>query len=240
MCTAICGGSAIAGHAPITNAGDEDMAVSLAQSSRSMQSPLLAFPMIGFALHLTRQFGLWARSRFMTPLGRRSSRALRPPGAHRRHHGQLAPHVDRRRPRHRRHLEEQHAHSVAWHPVFLACGGREHLCAVATRFAASRMMSACGHRTPPRSACGEYVASDAHRCRDRRKAEIQDEPRPLNARAALRDGGGGEGERHDPQCARELDRGADGERLGAVGAAAPTTEWCHESRALPIGRTGTA
>ena len=59
--TAICGGSAIAAIAPITNAGDEDMAVSLGTVFTLNAVALLAFPMIGFALHLTQsQFGLWA------------------------------------------------------------------------------------------------------------------------------------------------------------------------------------
>jgi uncharacterized integral membrane protein (TIGR00698 family) len=59
--TAICGGSAIAAIAPITNAGDEDMAVSLGTVFTLNAIALLAFPMIGFALHLTQsQFGLWA------------------------------------------------------------------------------------------------------------------------------------------------------------------------------------
>jgi uncharacterized integral membrane protein (TIGR00698 family) len=59
--TAICGGSAIAAIAPITNAGDEDMAVSLGTVFTLNAVALLAFPTIGFALHLTQsQFGLWA------------------------------------------------------------------------------------------------------------------------------------------------------------------------------------
>lgn len=59
--TAICGGSAIAAIAPITNASDEDMAVSLGTVFTLNAVALLAFPMIGLALHLTQsQFGLWA------------------------------------------------------------------------------------------------------------------------------------------------------------------------------------
>jgi uncharacterized integral membrane protein (TIGR00698 family) len=59
--TAICGGSAIAAIAPITRAGDEDMAVSLGTVFTLNAVALLAFPAIGFALHLTQpQFGLWA------------------------------------------------------------------------------------------------------------------------------------------------------------------------------------
>jgi uncharacterized integral membrane protein (TIGR00698 family) len=59
--TAICGGSAIAAIAPITNARDEDMAVSLGTVFTLNAIALLAFPTIGWALHLTQsQFGLWA------------------------------------------------------------------------------------------------------------------------------------------------------------------------------------
>jgi uncharacterized integral membrane protein (TIGR00698 family) len=59
--TAICGGSAIAAIAPITKASDEDMAVSLGTVFTLNAIALLAFPAIGFALHLTQsQFGLWA------------------------------------------------------------------------------------------------------------------------------------------------------------------------------------
>ena len=59
--TAICGGSAIAAIAPITKAGDEDMAVSLGTVFTLNAIALLAFPAIGFALHMTQtQFGLWA------------------------------------------------------------------------------------------------------------------------------------------------------------------------------------
>jgi uncharacterized integral membrane protein (TIGR00698 family) len=59
--TAICGGSAIAAIAPITNAGDEDMAISLGTVFTLNAIALLAFPTIGFALHMTQsQFGLWA------------------------------------------------------------------------------------------------------------------------------------------------------------------------------------
>lgn len=59
--TAICGGSAIAAIAPITDAGDEDMAVSLGTVFTLNAIALLAFPTIGWALHLTQsQFGLWA------------------------------------------------------------------------------------------------------------------------------------------------------------------------------------
>ena len=59
--TAICGGSAIAAIAPITDAGEEDMAVSLGTVFTLNAIALLVFPTIGFALHLTQsQFGLWA------------------------------------------------------------------------------------------------------------------------------------------------------------------------------------
>jgi uncharacterized integral membrane protein (TIGR00698 family) len=59
--TAICGGSAIAAIAPITKAGDEDLAMSLGTVFTLNAIALLIFPAIGFALHLTQpQFGLWA------------------------------------------------------------------------------------------------------------------------------------------------------------------------------------
>jgi uncharacterized integral membrane protein (TIGR00698 family) len=59
--TAICGGSAIAAVAPITNAGDEDIAVSLGTVFVLNSIALFIFPMIGSALHLSQsQFGLWA------------------------------------------------------------------------------------------------------------------------------------------------------------------------------------
>jgi uncharacterized integral membrane protein (TIGR00698 family) len=59
--TAICGGSAIAAVAPITNAGDEDIAVSLGTVFVLNSIALFIFPLIGGALHLSQsQFGLWA------------------------------------------------------------------------------------------------------------------------------------------------------------------------------------
>ncbi len=59
--TAICGGSAIAAVAPITNASEEEIAVSLGTVFVLNAVALLAFPAIGTALHLTQtQFGLWA------------------------------------------------------------------------------------------------------------------------------------------------------------------------------------
>ncbi len=59
--TAICGGSAIAAVAPITNAGDEDIAISLGTVFVLNSIALFIFPAIGGALHLSQsQFGLWA------------------------------------------------------------------------------------------------------------------------------------------------------------------------------------
>ncbi|HEV2484589.1 MAG TPA: putative sulfate exporter family transporter [Terracidiphilus sp.] len=59
--TAICGGSAIAAVAPITNAGEEEIAVSLGTVFVLNSVALLAFPVIGTLLHLTQtQFGLWS------------------------------------------------------------------------------------------------------------------------------------------------------------------------------------
>jgi len=59
--TAICGGSAIAAMGPILNADEEEMAVSLGTVFVLNSVALLAFPAIGWALHLTQtQFGLWA------------------------------------------------------------------------------------------------------------------------------------------------------------------------------------
>lgn len=59
--TAICGGSAIAAVAPITNAGDEDIAISMGTIFVLNSIALFVFPVIGGALHLSQsQFGLWA------------------------------------------------------------------------------------------------------------------------------------------------------------------------------------
>ncbi|MGH9699793.1 MAG: YeiH family protein [Candidatus Acidiferrales bacterium] len=59
--TAICGGSAIAAVGPITDASDEQMAISLGTIFILNSVALLTFPLIGWALHLTQtQFGLWA------------------------------------------------------------------------------------------------------------------------------------------------------------------------------------
>jgi len=59
--TAICGGSAIAAVAPIIEASDESIAVSLGTVFVLNSVALLAFPLIGSALHLSQtQFGLWS------------------------------------------------------------------------------------------------------------------------------------------------------------------------------------
>jgi uncharacterized integral membrane protein (TIGR00698 family) len=59
--TAICGGSAIAALAPITEASEEEIAVSLGTVFVLNSIALLAFPTIGTILHLTQnQFGLWS------------------------------------------------------------------------------------------------------------------------------------------------------------------------------------
>ncbi len=59
--TAICGGSAIAAVSPLTNATQEEIAVSLGTVFMLNSVALLSFPLIGSALHLTQtQFGLWA------------------------------------------------------------------------------------------------------------------------------------------------------------------------------------
>lgn len=59
--TAICGGSAIAAVAPIMNADQEDIAVSLGTVFVLNSVALLTFPVIGTALHMTQtQFGLWS------------------------------------------------------------------------------------------------------------------------------------------------------------------------------------
>lgn len=47
---------------------------------------------------------------------------------------------------------------------------------------------------------------------DGRQAEEPDEPRPANPRFALGNGRGSERERHNPEGARQLHRGADGQR----------------------------
>jgi uncharacterized integral membrane protein (TIGR00698 family) len=59
--TAICGGSAIAALAPITEANEEDTAVSLGVIFSLNSIALLLFPVIGWWLGLSQtQFGLWA------------------------------------------------------------------------------------------------------------------------------------------------------------------------------------
>jgi uncharacterized integral membrane protein (TIGR00698 family) len=59
--TAICGGSAIAAIAPITNASQEEIAVSLGTVFVLNSVALLTFPVLGTALHMTQtQFGLWS------------------------------------------------------------------------------------------------------------------------------------------------------------------------------------
>lgn len=59
--TAICGGSAIAAMAPILQANEEEMAVSMGTVFVLNSVALLLFPFIGWYLHLSQtQFGLWA------------------------------------------------------------------------------------------------------------------------------------------------------------------------------------
>ncbi|MGB6745101.1 MAG: putative sulfate exporter family transporter [Terracidiphilus sp.] len=59
--TAICGGSAIAAISPITDAGEEEIAVSLGTIFILNSVALLIFPVIGTLLHMTQsQFGLWS------------------------------------------------------------------------------------------------------------------------------------------------------------------------------------
>ncbi|HEY1810421.1 MAG TPA: putative sulfate exporter family transporter [Acidobacteriaceae bacterium] len=59
--TAICGGSAIAALAPVTQASDEAMAVSMGTVFVLNSIALFIFPAIGHTLHLSQtQFGLWS------------------------------------------------------------------------------------------------------------------------------------------------------------------------------------
>ncbi len=59
--TAICGGSAIAAIAPITDANEEEISVSMGTVFLLNSVALLLFPVIGWWLHLSQnQFGLWA------------------------------------------------------------------------------------------------------------------------------------------------------------------------------------
>ncbi|MBE7219287.1 MAG: putative sulfate exporter family transporter [Caulobacteraceae bacterium] len=61
MGTAICGGSAIAALAPVTQANEEEISVSMGTVFLLNSLALLLFPPIGWALHLSQsQFGLWA------------------------------------------------------------------------------------------------------------------------------------------------------------------------------------
>ncbi len=59
--TAICGGSAIAAVAPIAQASEEQMAVSLGTVFALNSVALFAFPSLGWRFHLIQsQFGLWS------------------------------------------------------------------------------------------------------------------------------------------------------------------------------------
>jgi uncharacterized integral membrane protein (TIGR00698 family) len=59
--TAICGGSAIAAIAPITDANEQEISVSMGTVFVLNSVALLAFPALGAAMHLDQnQFGLWA------------------------------------------------------------------------------------------------------------------------------------------------------------------------------------
>jgi uncharacterized integral membrane protein (TIGR00698 family) len=59
--TAICGGSAIAAISPITEAGEQEISVSMGTVFLLNSLALLLFPAIGHLLHLSQnQFGLWA------------------------------------------------------------------------------------------------------------------------------------------------------------------------------------
>ncbi|MBV9444176.1 MAG: putative sulfate exporter family transporter [Acidobacteriaceae bacterium] len=59
--TAICGGSAIAAIAPITDPDEEELAMSLGTVFTLNSVALVIFPIIGWAFHLSQtQFGLWA------------------------------------------------------------------------------------------------------------------------------------------------------------------------------------
>ena len=59
--TAICGGSAIAALAPVTDATEEQMAVSMGTVFVLNSVALFLFPLVGALLHLSQtQFGLWA------------------------------------------------------------------------------------------------------------------------------------------------------------------------------------
>jgi uncharacterized integral membrane protein (TIGR00698 family) len=59
--TAICGGSAIAAIAPITDANEEEISIAMGTVFVLNSVALLIFPGIGAAMHLDQnQFGLWA------------------------------------------------------------------------------------------------------------------------------------------------------------------------------------
>jgi uncharacterized integral membrane protein (TIGR00698 family) len=59
--TAICGGSAIAALAPITDANEEEISISMGTVFLLNSVALLLFPAVGWWLHLSQnQFGLWA------------------------------------------------------------------------------------------------------------------------------------------------------------------------------------
>ncbi|UWZ86775.1 YeiH family protein [Occallatibacter riparius] len=59
--TAICGGSAIAAISPVAEASEEEIAVSLGTVFILNSVALVAFPFIGWKLHLSQtQFGLWS------------------------------------------------------------------------------------------------------------------------------------------------------------------------------------
>ena len=59
--TAICGGSVVAAIAPITNASQEEIAVSLGTVFVLNSIASLTFPIIGASLNMTQtQFGLWS------------------------------------------------------------------------------------------------------------------------------------------------------------------------------------
>jgi uncharacterized integral membrane protein (TIGR00698 family) len=59
--TAICGGSAIAAVAPLLEASDEEIAISMGTVFILNSIALLIFPRIGWTLHLSQeQFGLWS------------------------------------------------------------------------------------------------------------------------------------------------------------------------------------
>ncbi len=59
--TAICGGSAIAAIAPIMDASEEEISVSMGTVFLLNSVALLLFPAVGWWLHLSQnQFGLWA------------------------------------------------------------------------------------------------------------------------------------------------------------------------------------